>query len=108
MQIEDWELCKVLSNLLDNAMEACLEIADEEKRFIRVYIDIVKKQLYISVTNATEGRVRKLGGVYRSGKLGHSGFGLLRIDSIAAKYHGFVNRQTEDGVFATEVMFPLV
>lgn len=108
IQIQGIDLAVVIGNLLDNAMEACLEIADAEKRFIRVYIDIVKKQLYISVTNATEGRVRKLGGIYRSGKLGHSGFGLLRIDSIAAKYHGFVNRQTEDGVFATEVMLPLV
>lgn len=36
------------------------------------------------------------------------GFGLMRVDSVAAKYDGFVNRQFEDGVFGTEIMLPLV
>lgn len=37
-------------------------------------------------------------------KAGLHGFGLIRIDRIASKYGGFVNRQNEEGVFATEVM----
>lgn len=85
-----------------------MQIPEENDRFIRIYIDIVKKQLYISVTNSMEGRAQKSGSLFLSNKQGNHGFGLLRIDSIVAKYNGFINRQTENGVFATEVMLPLL
>ena len=101
------DLSVLIGNLLDNAMEACMQMPESE-RFIRIYIDIVKKQLYISVTNSMNGQARKIGGHFTSVKQGHHGFGLLRIDSIVQKYGGFLNRQTENGVFATEVMLPLL
>lgn len=101
------DLSVLIGNLLDNAMEACMRMPEEE-RFIRIYIDIVKKQLYISVTNSMSGNARKIGSHFSSDKPGHHGFGLLRIDSIVQKYNGYLNRQTENGVFATEVMLPLV
>lgn len=72
-----------------------------------VFIDIVKKQLYISVTNSTHGKVERNGMRFISSKQGVHGFGLLRIDSIVAKYGGFLNRQSENNVFATEVLLPL-
>lgn len=103
------DLSVLIGNLLDNAMEACMQVPEEQERFIRIYIDIVKKQLYISVTNSMIGKARKSNsGHFLSAKTGSHGFGLLRIDSIVAKYHGYLNRQTEEGVFATEVMLPLV
>ena len=101
------DLSVLIGNLLDNAMEACLRIPKEKERFIRIYIDIVKKQLYISVTNSMVGKAKRTGVRFLSTKQGSHGFGLLRIDSIVAKYHGYLNRQTEDGIFATEVMLPL-
>lgn len=102
------DLSVLIGNLLDNAMEACAQVVNKDERFIRIYMDIVKKQLYISVTNSMEGTARKRGLQYLSTKAGLHGFGLIRIDRIAAKYGGFVNRQNEEGVFATEVMLPLV
>lgn len=102
------DLSVLIGNLLDNAMEACLQMTNKEERFIRIYIDIVKKQLYISVTNSMNGRAKIKGLQYLSTKTGLHGFGLIRIDRIAAKYGGFINRQNEEGVFATEVMLPLL
>lgn len=102
------DLSVLIGNLLDNAMEACAQVLNKDERFIRIYIDIVKKQLYISVTNSMDGRARRKGLQYLSTKTGLHGFGLLRIDRIASKYGGFINRQDEEGVFATEVMLPLV
>ncbi len=102
------DLAVLIGNLLDNAMEAVLEIPRQQERFIRIYIDIVKKQLYISVTNSMKGTKRRTGERFLTGKPSGHGFGLGRIDSIAARYHGYVNRQAENGVFATEVMLPLV
>ena len=107
IHISEIDLSVLIGNLLDNAMEACMQMPEEE-RFIRIYIDIVRKQLYISVTNSMGGRPRKSGERFLTQKQGHHGFGLVRIDSIVKKYGGYINRQTDEGVFATEIMLPLV
>ncbi|HML49751.1 MAG TPA: GHKL domain-containing protein [Clostridia bacterium] len=85
LALSELDLCVVIGNLLDNAMEACLRLEDASQRFIRVYIDIKKDQLYLSVTNASGGPVRKFGGRYLSSKSGIHGFGLVRVDKIIDK-----------------------
>ena len=108
LRISEIDLCAIIGNLLDNAMEACLRQDESEDRFIRVYIGILKKQLYICVTNSVGGEVKKVGKTYLSTKDSDAhGFGLMRIDRLADKYDGYVNRQNEEGAFATEVMLPL-
>lgn len=108
LRISEIDLCAIIGNLLDNALEACLRQSEKEERFIRVYIGILKQQLYICVTNSVGGEVKKVGRTYLSTKDDHThGFGLMRIDRLAEKYDGYVNRQNEEGAFATEVMLPL-
>ena len=106
--VNDVELCAIIGNLLDNAMEACEKIEDKSERFIRVYIGVFKEQLYINITNSMIGIPVKKGKVYKSSKGENHGFGLMRVDRIAEKYNGFVNRQFEDSVFGTEIMLPFV
>jgi len=86
-------------------MEASLKL-DEKDRIIRVYIDVFNEYLYISVTNAMSGKINK-STKYTSSKGENHGFGLVSIDKTAKKYNGHINRQNEDGVFATEIMLPL-
>ncbi len=105
LPMSDVELCSLLGNMLDNAVEACGTLPEEE-RFMRVYIGKLKGQLYLSVQNAA-GKVRKEKGSYLSTKEGEHGYGLFRIDRVAKKYGGYVNRQNEEGIFATEIMIPL-
>lgn len=107
-KISEIDLCVIIGNLLDNAMEACLRLPDEEDRFIRVFIGVLKGQLYLSVSNSAGGEIRKSGRTYISSKNSEThGFGLMRVDRIAAKYNGYVNRQNEEGMFATEILLPL-
>lgn len=107
LPMTDVELCALMGNVLDNAVEACAALPEEE-RFMRVYIGRLKGQFYLSVQNAA-GRVKKVGGTYLSTKSGaeNHGYGIFRIDRIVKKYGGFVNRQNEEGAFATEVMIQL-
>ncbi len=105
LPMSDVELCSVLGNMLDNAVEACGTLPEED-RFMRIYIGKLKEQLYISVQNSA-GKVRKEKGSYLSTKEGEHGYGLFRIDRVAKKYGGYVNRQNEEGIFATEIMIPL-
>lgn len=106
--VSEVELSLIIGNLLDNSMEACMREEDPEKRFIRVYIDVLKGQLYVYVMNTVGERLKRVGGGYAStkGSEGH-GFGLMRIDRVVNRYHGYLERQNEEGVFVTEIMLPL-
>ena len=106
LPISDVEFCVIFGNLMDNAIEACEKIASPEERFIRIYIGLFKNQFYLSVTNATNQR-RRLQKYYSLKGEGH-GFGLYRIDKIVKRKKGYLNRKDEPGVFATEIMLPLV
>lgn len=101
------DLCVLLGNLIDNAIEACEKMETGERRFLRIYLCTMKNQLYISVSNATNEIIRRLDKEYISKKRGNHGYGLRRIDLIVEKYDGIINRQNEPGVFATEVLLPL-
>ncbi len=105
LPLTDVELCSTLGNMLDNATEACAALPEDE-RFMRVYIGKLKGQLYLSVQNSA-GKVRKEKDSYLSTKEGEHGYGLFRIDRIVKKYNGYVNRQNEEGVFATEILMPI-
>ncbi len=115
LPISEVDFSLILGNLMDNAMEACQKIEEEQQRFIRVYIDILKGQLYLYVMNAVQGRVKgrqtAAGGAvkYISTKDSRShGFGLMRIDKVVERYKGYIDRQDEENVFVTEIMLPLV
>lgn len=108
LSISQVDLCAIIGNLLDNAMEACLKQPEGERRFIRIYMGILREQLYISVSNSMGDGLQKNGKRYASTKkAGAHGFGLMRIDRLTDKYDGYVNRQNEQGVFVTEVLLPL-
>lgn len=113
LAVSEIDLSLIIGNLMDNAMESCLKVGDVSKRFIRVYVDILKGQLYIYIMNSVEGRVKnKLTDShqikYLSTKGGRThGFGLMRIDRVVEKYHGYLDRQDEKDVFVTEILLPL-
>ena len=107
LTIEDIDLCVIIGNLIDNAVESCKKIPRDAERFLRIYLCIRKQQLYISVTNSTAEVIRKLDAEYITNKRGDHGHGLKRIDLVVEKYNGYSRRANEPGVFSTEIMLPL-
>lgn len=105
--INEYDLCAILGNLLDNAIEGCFSQKEEEKKFLRIYISVVKEQLYLSVINSHHTTIKKEHGKYISTKSVDRGLGIISIDSIVKKYKGYVNRQQDELIFATEIMLPL-
>ncbi|HIT33071.1 MAG TPA: GHKL domain-containing protein [Candidatus Faecousia intestinigallinarum] len=104
--LSELDLCCVLGNLFDNAIEASLRLPPEQ-RLIRVYMDMKNTQLYISFTNFTAGKkLTKLGGRFRSTKGAGHGFGLMRMDAIVERLDGYISRNSEDGAFTTEILLP--
>lgn len=102
------DLCCILGNLFDNAIEASMKLPEEE-RMIRVYMDMKNTQLYISFTNFNADKKRqKVGGRFKSTKGAGHGFGLVRIDEIVKRLDGYISRNSEDGAFTTEILLPQV
>lgn len=106
LKIPELDLCAIIGNLFDNAIEASLELP-EEKRLIRVYMDMKNTQLYLSFTNFTAGKkLTKHGSLFRSTKGNGRGLGLVRMDSIVKRLDGYLSRNSEDGAFTTEILLP--
>lgn len=102
------DLCCILGNLFDNAIEASMKLP-KEQRLIRVYMDMKNTQLYISFTNFTAGKkMPKRGNVFASTKGDGHGFGLVRIETIVQRMDGYISCNSEDGAFTTEILLPQV
>lgn len=104
--INDVELCVIIGNLMDNAIEENRRLA-EEKRFIRLYIGTKSTYLYIAVTNAAGGKLEKTGTIFQSSKGAEHGFGLSRVTGIIKKHGGTFSADSEDGGFTAEALIPL-
>lgn len=100
------DLCIIIGNLFDNAIEACMQLPEQE-RMIRIYMEMKNTQLYMSFTNTTaQKKQRKEAGRFRSTKGAGHGYGLVRTDTIIERHQGYINRNSEDGAFTTEILLP--
>lgn len=106
LDMNDVDLCVVIGNLMDNAIEENRKL-DAEKRFIRVYIGRRNTQLYIAVTNAAGKKREKAGSLFHSSRGTGHGFGLARVEAIVKKYGGIFTVDSEDGGFTAEVLVPI-
>lgn len=108
LKMSELDLCCVIGNLFDNAIEASLALPPEE-RLIRVYMDMKGTQLYLSFTNFTaQGKREKRNGRFLTTKGEGHGFGLVRVDAIVERLDGYLSRNSEDGAFTTEILIPQV
>lgn len=106
LKMSELDLCCIIGNLFDNAIEASMKLPEGE-RLIRVYMDMKGTQLYISFTNFTAGgKLNKTGKVFRTSKGEGHGFGLVRIDAIVERLEGYLSRNSEEGAFTTEILIP--
>ena len=108
LKMSELDLCCIIGNLFDNAIEASLALPPEE-RLIRVYLDMKGTQLYLSFTNFTaQGKREKRNGRFLTTKGEGHGFGLVRVDAIVERLEGYLSRNSEDGAFTTEILIPQV
>lgn len=106
LKMSELDLCCIIGNLFDNAIEASLELPSD-KRMIRVYMDMKGSQLYISFTNLTAGKkLKKIGNLFSTTKGEGHGLGLIRMDGIVDRLGGYLSRNSEDGAFTTEILIP--
>ncbi len=102
LNVEDVDLCALISNLLDNAIEANLKIADKEKRWIRFYGERKGKLWIINSSNPVGEAVTVNNGkllTSKQDKQAH-GYGTESIHRMLKKYSGDMNVSVEQDRFA--------
>lgn len=103
LPIADMDLCALLGNALDNAMEAAVK-AQDKKISLRCRAD--KGMLMLKVTNALAGDERENFATTKADKK-HHGFGLAGMREIAKRYGGTLEAATDGGSFVLLVCLPL-
>ena len=101
------DMCLVLSNLLENAIQASLK-TEPLKRKINVEIYLPYPHLLlIQVENTYSGEIRRNKEVLYSTSHSGQGIGTASVCKTAEKYGGYADFYAENGIFRANVFIPL-
>lgn len=82
LPVDEIDMCLVLSNLLENALEASLRTAPGRRQIeLTAYLH-ADRILLIEVENAFDGEVNEKNGVFRSSKRRENGIGIQSVHPI--------------------------
>lgn len=97
VQIGEFDLCVLLGNLLDNALEAANGMPEGRMSFVQVQAQKVKKCFVLVVKNSTV-----LDDICKV----EEGIGLSNVRAVVERYGGVIRRQLEASVFVVSVLLP--
>ena len=107
------DLCVILGNLIENAVEAC-ERQQDGARFVHVTASFTSKRDFcIMVENSFDHEIQydKNGNCLSSKRITSAaqegGIGLLSIDSIVKKYNGTLRREIEKNTYKVLILLEL-
>ena len=104
LPVDEIDMCLVLSNLLENALEASLRTAASRRQIsLQAYMHS-HRLLLIQVENTFDGEIQEKSGVLQSSKRKGSGLGVQSVRRIAEKSGGASSFVYQDGVFCAKAM----
>ena len=107
--MNDTDVYSLFGNALDNAMEATMKIADEQKRIIGLTMRMVGRMVTLNIHNSFEGNLMFENGLPKTTKKDEifHGYGMKSIKMIVEKYDGNLTVAVKDGIFNLDILFPL-
>ena len=105
--INEFDLCVLFGNILDNALEACERMQSGQDHFINIQAKIVKKCFLLEVKNSMDRTEKNIDGYTSKEDSLEHGIGLLNVGDVVNKYNGVVNTEAEKGIFVISVLMPL-
>lgn len=99
------DLTTIVSNLLDNAVDAVSELP-EEQRYIHFAVAFQMGEIMIHVENPTKNDLKREGNTVVSTKEGHFGLGLKNVGMVVKKYKGDFKTYVKDGTFIAAITIP--
>jgi len=104
LSVDEPDICILLGNLLENAVEACRTCNADTPPFIRIHARIAGTHaISITVDNSCLSAPMEENKKLLSTKHSGPGTGTLSIRNIATQYHGIADFKYEDGVFYASV-----
>lgn len=104
LPVNEFDLCLVMSNLLENALEASLRTAPS-KRKIKVTAYLHGESIaLINIENTYDGKIDEKEGIFQSSKRRSEGVGIQSVRHIAEKSGGASSFTYRDGIFCAKVM----
>ena len=100
------DLCGVLGNLLENAVEACQRQQSGDK-IIFIAGRLQEGQMEFVVDNSFNGELKTLGGKYLSSKRRGFGLGISSVLETVERYDGIINLYADTNGFHAELSLPL-
>ena len=105
--MSDSDLCVVLGNALENAIDACRQMENHEKRFVSIEIGTMKRQQLIKVRNSYNGHLVIVDERYVSSKQGnHHNMGIRNIERVIASCGGLIKIEHNDKEFSLSAAVP--
>ena len=104
--INEFDLCVLIGNILDNALEACGRMPKDECRFINILAKTVKKCFLIEVKNSMDRTERFTEGFTNKGDSQEHGIGLLNVGDVVHSYNGVMNAEAKNGIFVISILMP--
>ena len=103
------DLYTMLSNILDNAVEANQRIADEGRRSIHLSVHEKKGLVILQCENPYEGEIRMRDGLPETSKedRANHGIGTKSISAAAAAWGGVMQIRAGEGMFVLRVVFQM-
>jgi sensor histidine kinase regulating citrate/malate metabolism len=107
LSISDTDLCIVLSNALENAIEACERLDPLVNPFVSVDVKSMNGQLLIKIENTYNGHLEVADNRYVSTKddAAH-GIGMRNIQKVVESYDGYLKIEHNDLFFTFLAAFP--
>lgn len=102
--VDEIDMCLVLSNLLENALEASLSTAPAHRRIVIQAYMHSDRLLLIQVENTFDTGIKEADGVYQSAKRSENGVGIQSVRRIAEKNGGASTFTHKNGVFYARIM----
>lgn len=106
LPIENHDLCIILGNLLDNAIEALDQCRNG---YLGISMKAEAGVLLLRIVNSYTGPLRKQGERFLTSKAASQehGIGLNNVKQIVEKYHGEMHFKTDDDLFRAEILLYL-
>lgn len=107
LPISDSDLCIILGNALENAIEACGKLGNASIRLISVEARTMNNQLLIKIENSYNGCLNMQDGSYLSTKSGKfHGIGMQNMKKVVETYGGFIKTEHNGKIFTLMSAFP--
>lgn len=106
LPFRELELCKLYTNLIDNAIEACVREKQSDP-VVKILVSVQGDYLFTRISNPTIKTARlRLGTTDKAEKQAH-GKGRVIVKGIVKAYNGRLKETVEGGYYITEFMLDL-